>query len=219
MHPIGLQSGYRMEELSLNTFKQMLRAALERIKERQNEFSQLDAVFGDGDHGTAMVTAMNAVVEAAEKGNEFKAMLNDIGFNVMLQTSGSTSTLLGAFFMGMGDHVEGTLLNTVALRKMFAGGLKNVCLQTKAKKGDKTMMDALIPAVDAIECCQSDNIGEILRAGAVAAQAGANDTVGMKAVFGRARNYGEHSVGTPDPGAKSWACMLSAFAETVKDDK
>jgi len=203
-----------MTGLTLDTFKQMLRHALTRIRERQDEFSQLDATLGDGDHGTAMVTAMNAAVEAAEKGTDFKTMLSDMGFQVMMQTSGSSSTLLGAFLLGMSDCAEGTLLDAAAVRKMFVGGLKNVFSQTKARKGGKTMMDALIPAVEAIENVQTDDVGEILEAGAQAARAGAEDTIHLKATFGRARNYGERSVGTADPGATSWACMLSAFAET-----
>jgi len=206
-----------MKELTLDTFKQMLRHALTRISERQVEFSQLDAVLGDGDHGTAMVTAMNAVVEAAEKGTEFKSMLNDMGFHVMLQTSGSTSTLLGAFFMGMSDSVSGTSLNTADVQTMFVNGLKNVRTQTKAQKGDKTMMDALIPAVEAIEKLNSCEIEDLLEAGAQAAREGAEQTVGLKAAFGRARNYGDRSIGAADPGATSWACMLSAFAEKFKD--
>ena len=206
-----------MTELTLDTFKQMLRRALTCIRERQDEFSQLDAILGDGDHGTAMVTAMNAVLEAAEKGTEFKTMLNDMGFNVMLQTSGSSSTLLGAFFMGMSDVVSGNSLDAAAVKAMFGGGLKNVRTQTKAKTGDKTMMDALIPAVEAIENFNSDNIEDILKAGAQAACTGAEQTVHLKAVFGRARNYGERSIGTADPGATSWACMLSAFAEAAKN--
>lgn len=201
--------------MTLDTFRQMLRNALLRIKERQDEFSQLDAVFGDGDHGTAIVAAMNAVVETAEKGADFKTMLNDMGFNVMLQTSGSTSTLLGAFFLGMSDQAEGVSLSVTAVKKMFAGGLNGVCTQTLARKGDKTMMDALIPAVETMAGFRSDEIGDILAAGALAAQQGADRTAGMKAAFGRARNYGERSVGSADPGAKSWACMLSAFAEAV----
>jgi len=205
-----------MTELTLDTFKQMLRRALTRIRERQDEFSQLDAILGDGDHGTAMVTAMNAVLEAAEKGTEFKTMLNDMGFNVMLQTSGSSSTLLGAFFLGMSDVASGTVLDAAAVKNMFAAGLKNVRTQTKAALGDKTMMDALIPAIEAIENFSSDNIGEIMEAGAQAALAGAEKTVELKAIFGRARNYGDRSTGTADPGATSWACMLSAFAEAAK---
>ena len=112
-------------------------------------------------------------------------MLNDMGFDVMLQVSGSTSTLLGAFFLGMSDHASGTELDAAGVKAMFAGGLANVQKQTKAQKGDKTMMDALIPAVE------------------------------MKANFGRARNYGERSVGYADSGATSWSCMFESFAQAL----
>lgn len=204
-----------MSKLTVDHFKAMIRTALERIKAREEEFSKLDAVTGDGDHGTAIVTAMTAVCDAAEKGNEFKSMLNDMGFNVMLQTSGSTSTLLGAFFLGMSDHASGTELNAAAVKDMFAGGLENVKKQTQAKKGDKTMMDALIPAVEAMQVVASDDVKALLAAGAKAAQEGAEATVQMKANFGRARNYGERSIGSADSGASSWACMFTAFAEAI----
>ena len=138
-----------MKQLTIENFKAMLDNALKNIKEREDEFSKLDAVIGDGDHGQAIVTAMSAIVATAQKGTEFKAMLNDMGFDVMLQVSGSTSTLLGAFFLGMSDHASGTELDAAGVKAMFAGGLANVQKQTKAQKGDKTMMDALIPAVEA----------------------------------------------------------------------
>ncbi|MCC8170985.1 MAG: DAK2 domain-containing protein [Parabacteroides sp.] len=204
-----------MTQLTIDSFKAMMRNALSRIKEREDEFSKLDAVIGDGDHGTAIVTAMSAVLEGAEKGTEFKSMLNDMGFNVMLQTSGSTSTLLGAFFLGMSDAVAGTELDAAAVKAMFAGGLENVKKQTKAQRGDKTMMDALIPAVEAIQASASDDIKTILTEGAQAAQTGADATVEMKANFGRARNYGERSIGYADSGATSWSCMFAAFAEAL----
>lgn len=214
---IGQQSvnNTGMTQLTIDNFKAMVRNALSRIKEREEEFSKLDAVIGDGDHGTAIVSAMSAVLEGAEKGTDFKSMLNDMGFNVMLQTSGSTSTLLGAFFLGMSDCAEGTELDAAGVKAMFAGGLENVKKQTKAQKGDKTMMDALIPAVEAIQSSTSDDIKEILVEGAKAAQAGADATVEMKANFGRARNYGERSVGYADSGATSWSCMFAAFAEAL----
>lgn len=204
-----------MTQLTIDNFKAMVRNALSRIKEREEEFSKLDAVIGDGDHGTAIVSAMSAVLDGAEKGTEFKSMLNDMGFNVMLQTSGSTSTLLGAFFLGMSDHAAGTELDAAGVKAMFAGGLENVKKQTKAQKGDKTMMDALIPAVEAIQASMSADIKEIISEGAKAAQAGADATVPMKANFGRARNYGERSVGYADSGATSWACMFASFAEAL----
>lgn len=77
------------------------------------------------------------------------------------------------------------------------------------------MMDALIPAVDAIQSCPSDDIREIMNAGAEAAIAGAESTLEMKANFGRARNYGERSIGHIDSGAASWSCMFASFAEAL----
>lgn len=204
-----------MTQLTLDNFKAMLRNALVRIKEREDEFSKLDAVIGDGDHGQAIVTAMTVVVATSEKGTEFKAMLNDLGFELMLQVSGSTSTLIGAFFLGMSDAAAGIELDATGVKAMFAGGLKNVQKQTKAQPGDKTMMDALVPAVEAMQAIQTEDIKEILTAAAKAAEAGAVATVDMKANFGRARNYGERSIGYADSGATSWACMFTSFAEAL----
>ncbi len=213
---IGQRSVNNMTQLTREAFKAMLNNALTRIKAREDEFSKLDAVIGDGDHGTAIVTAFSAITRMAAAGTEFKTMLGDMGMGVMLEVSGSTSTLLGAFFLGMSDHTAGTELDAAAVKAMFAGGLANVKQQTKAQKGDKTMMDALIPAVEAMDACTSDDIAVILQAGADAAQQGAEATVPMKANFGRARNYGERSIGYADSGATSWACMFASFAEALK---
>ena len=204
-----------MDVLSIDIFKAMMRNALMHVKLREDEFSKLDAVIGDGDHGTAIVTALSCVMDPLEKGAEFNSMLTDMGFAVVLQTSGSTSTLLGAFFLGMSDYSAGTSLDAGAMKAMFAGGLENVRKQTKAQKGDKTMMDALIPAVEAMQASTSQDIKELLVAAAEAALQGAQSTVQMKANFGRARNYGEQSIGYADSGATSWSCMFASFAEAV----
>lgn len=204
-----------MKQLTIEAFKAMLDNALKQIKAREDEFSKLDAVIGDGDHGTAIVTALSAINRIAQNGTEFKAMLGDMGMGVMLEVSGSTSTLLGALFLGMSDGASGTELDAAGVKAMFAAGLANVQQQTKAKRGDKTMMDALIPAVEAIQACTSDDMKDLLTAGAEAALKGAEETVNMKANFGRARNYGERSIGYADSGATSWSCMFAAFAEAL----
>ena len=202
--------------ISLADFKAMIDNALQQIKAREDEFSQLDAVIGDGDHGQPPPTAMSVVAEKATAGTAFKSMLGDMGMEVLMQVSGSTSTLLGALFLGMSDGVgEVTELSATDVKKMFASALKNVLMQTKAKVGDKTMMDALQPAVDAIVGSSSEDIAEILKGAAEAAIAGAEATIEMKANFGRARNYGEKSIGTMDSGAASWSCMFAAFAEAI----
>lgn len=195
----------------------MIQNALKNITERSDEFSKLDAVLGDGDHGTAIVQAMSAIVQSADKGMEFKKMLGDMGFDVMLQISGATSTLLGGFFLGMSDVVEDgvTELDAEGVKNMFAGGLIGVKKQTKAQRGDKTMMDALVPAVEAIQATNSSDIKELMAMGAEAALKGAAETVNMKANFGRARNYGERSIGYADSGASSWSCMFDAFAKAL----
>ena len=204
-----------MDTLTIDDFKKMLRNALTCITERADEFSKLDAVLGDGDHGTAIVQSMSALVATAEQGTQLKPMLTDMSFNLMLEISGSTSTLLGGFFLGMSDNVQGDELDVAGVKALFAGGLEGVKKQTKAQRGDKTMMDALIPAVEAMQACTSEDIKEILTAGAEAAIKGAEATKDMKANFGRARNYGERSIGYADSGASSWSCMFDAFAKAL----
>ncbi len=205
--------------LTIENFKAMMNLALANIKAREEEFSKLDAIAGDGDHGTAIVTALSIIAADAQEGTEFPAMLNDMGMGVMMKTSGSTSTLLGALFMGMGEALEPLQVtdevNVAQLKAMFRGGLTGVQEQTKAKPGDKTMMDALVPAVEAIEACESDDVKTLLKAGAEAALKGAEATVDMKANFGRARNLGERSIGFADAGATSWACLFQSFAEGI----
>lgn len=203
--------------ITVNDFQNMLSKALERITERADEFSKLDAILGDGDHGEAIVQAMSAIVKSSKKNTEFKQMLNDMGFDVMMEVSGSTSTLLGGFFLGMSDAVEPekTEINAQEVKVMFQGGLDGVKKQTKATVGDKTMMDALIPATEAMITCENENIKTVLETAAQAATKGAEATVDMKANFGRARNYGERSIGHADSGAASWSCMFTAFAEAL----
>ena len=204
-----------MQKLTVQDFISMWKCALARVKERADEFSRLDAVTGDGDHGTAIVQALVSSVEMAEKGIEFKTMLSEMGLNVMMQTGGSTSTLFGALILGMSDHAEGTELDCPQVVRMFQGGLEGVQKQTKAGRGDKTMMDALIPAIDAMVASDCNDIRQLFAVAAEAAEQGAIATIDMKANFGRARNYGERSIGTADAGALSWACMFSAFHQSV----
>ena len=193
----------------------MLNLALSNIEAREKEFSELDAVCGDGDHGTAIVAAMKAVNAEAQKGTEFKTMLTDMAFRSMTEASGSTSTLIGSFFLGMSNTAEGESLSAPQIAKMFQSGLDEVRQQTKAQVGDKTIMDALVPAVEAIGEKKDAPIREQFEKGAEAAKAGAVHTASLKANFGRARNLGERSIGSQDPGATSWACLFESFYQAL----
>lgn len=205
-----------MNKLTIGDFQRMIESAAENITLRANEFSQLDAILGDGDHGEAISTAFNVIVKSGKNGKDFKTLLGDMGFGVMLETSGSTSTLLGGFLLGMSDCVPALdEIDAQQMKAMFRGGLEGVMKNTKAKRGDKTMMDSLIPGVEAMEAATSDDVKEVLNAGAVAALQGVEDTIAMKANFGRARNLGDKTIGHPDAGATSWACMFQSFAAVL----
>jgi len=195
----------------------MTAAALAAVRQRADEFSALDAVTGDGDHGTAIVSALMAVDRVAQQGGELKKMLADMGFAAMCESCGSTSTLIGAFFVGMGDGVEVDELDAPATAAMFAAGLANVQKQTKAAPGDKTMMDALVPAVQAIEANTDAGTAAMLQAAAQAAADGAETTKPMVARFGRAKNLGDRVVGHLDAGAVSTACIFSAFSQAFAE--
>lgn len=202
--------------LTIEEFRTMIGAADATIKSRAEEFSRLDAALGDGDHGEAISTAFGVIKRSAATGADFKQMLSDMGFGVMLETSGSTSTLLGAFLLGMSDAVPAkSEINADELRKMFRGGLEGVMKNTRAKVGDKTIMDALIPAVETIEKTAGDNIAELLRSAAAAATDGAEKTINLVAKFGRGRNLGEKTIGHIDAGATSWASIFVSFASTL----
>ncbi|MEG0032735.1 MAG: DAK2 domain-containing protein, partial [Mucinivorans sp.] len=146
-----------MKELTTADFQLMIELAYKNIEARAAEFSELDAALGDGDHGEAILTAFTVINKASKSGSDFKKMLSDMGFAVMLETSGSTSTLLGALLLGMSDEVTATnTIDSGAVRKMFRGGLTGVQKNTRATIGDKTIMDALIPAINAMEGSKSE---------------------------------------------------------------
>lgn len=206
-----------MEKLSVADFQRMIAEAAKSIEARSEEFSQLDAALGDGDHGEAITTAIKVIAAESEKGGEFKSLLGDMGFGVMLQTSGSTSTLLGGFLLGMSDGVAAGVseLDAAQVKAMFKGGLEGVQKNTKAQVGDKTIMDSLVPAVTAMQECESADVKAVMAAAAEAALAGVETTKSMVAKFGRARNLGEKVIGHVDAGATSWAEMFVSFSRVL----
>ncbi len=187
-------------------------AAREAVGDRKDELSALDSAIGDGDHGIAICDAMGAAVNAANPEKDFATLLTDMAFAVMTSTSGSTSTLLGAWLLGMSDAVGEDEMTAEETARMFAAGLNHLRQQTKAEIGDKTLMDALIPATEALEAHRSEGLAAMFRAAAAAADAGRARTAEMKARFGRARNLGDRVIGHTDAGATSMSLIFGAFA-------
>lgn len=205
-----------IETIGIDQFKKMFNLAFSEVKVNEQYFSELDAQTGDGDHGTAIVAALNAVNNSMKKASDLKMMFTDAGFAAMSEASGSTSTLLGSWLMGMYDGVNGDEFDAKGVAAIFRAGLANMQKQTKAAVGDKTLMDALVPAVEALENNQEAGIEVMFAAATKAAEEGAGKTKEMVAKFGRARNLGEKVIGFKDPGATSMACILGAFEKAIQ---
>ena len=196
----------------------MLTAAAEHVRANREALSKLDSHGGDGDHGTTMLRAMNALEKMIEASgsSDIKGLLYDAGWAVMGIDGGATGPLFGAFFMGMSEPAEGRdTLDADTLAAMFEAGLASVQKNTRAKVGDKTVIDALVPAVNAMRTASDEGRGvaEALALAAKAAEQGAASTRDLQARFGRAKNIGERSVGAQDPGAKSVSLIFRGFAE------
>ena len=204
-----------IQEINLEVIQQMFAAALVAVTDAKDELSSLDAATGDGDHGTAICQALTAISNSAKQGTELKQALNDMGFAAMTESCGSTSTLIGSLLLGMSDGVSQETLTPADVSTMFAAGLANLRQQTKADIGDKTMMDALIPAIDALESQKSSNLGTMFKLAAEEAEKGRAATENMVAKFGRARNLGDRVIGHVDAGATSIALIFKAFSNTI----
>jgi phosphoenolpyruvate---glycerone phosphotransferase subunit DhaL len=202
-------------------------AALERwirafaavIAEKEAELTRLDSAIGDADHGGNMNRGLKAVVAkldgAAPAGPA--ALLKQVGMTMVSTVGGASGPLYGTFFLRMAAAIGDTdPLDQAAFAAALRAGVDGVVARGKAEAGDKTMYDALAPAVDALDAALGgeDTTGA-LQAAADAAARGRDATTPMQARKGRASYLGERSVGHQDPGATSAALLLQAAADTL----
>ncbi len=212
------------ETIGTRDWVRMLRGAVEQIKANHVMLSELDSHGGDGDHGTTMLRAMSIVEKAiapVEDGStepEPDALLHDVGWGIMGVDGGATGPLFGMFFSGVSEAAAGKpVLDASGLAAALEQGMDSVRKYTKAQVGDKTMIDALDPAVKAARNAADggSDLGATLLLAAEAAATGAESTKDLQARFGRSKNVGVKSVGTQDPGATSVALVFKGFAEGV----
>lgn len=195
----------------------MFAHAAATVRDQHQRLTELDSIGGDGDHGTTMLRAAEQweAQPARWLGVEsLNQLLKATGWRVLGVDGGASSSLLGTFFAGMGDAtLPPHSLSCQDLAEAFQAGLHAVSRQTKAQPGDKTMMDALVPAVAAVSAAAAADktIPEALDEGAKAAQRGAETTTDLVARYGRARSLGERTRGHPDPGATSIALIFRGF--------
>jgi phosphoenolpyruvate---glycerone phosphotransferase subunit DhaL len=207
------------ETLSYPQVCAMLQSAVGQIRANHEMLSRLDCAVGDGDHGTTILRTMEAVAKAVTEntGTDLKELLSKVAWDVMGCDGGSTGPLLGSFFMGMSEAVAGKAeLDCAAMLAMFESGINKLAKQSRAKVGDKTMMDAFLPALDAMKtAAPSGSIRTALQQAAEAAAKGAEATKQFRAKFGRARNLGDRVIGHADPGSVSVSLLFKGFSEGV----
>jgi len=196
----------------------MILCAVEKIRANHEELSKLDSATGDGDHGTTMLRSMKAVEDTINENpdEKLKELLYKIGWGIMSADGGSTGPLLGSFYMGMSEGVgDGDAYDSGAVAKMIIAGAEKMHKQSRAQVGDKTMMDALLPAVAVLESADpSSAVADVLAQAAKAASNGSEATKDMKAKFGRARNLGDRVIGHKDPGSVSISLIFQGFCES-----
>lgn len=191
-----------------------LKNACSAVIAAQDELTEIDSHFGDADHGLTMTKIAEAVVGAvgAAQGG-IKAMLEDAAMEVMMINGGSAVPLWNTWLDGLAEAApEGDELDAECLKQMLGHALEELAALSKAKVGDKTMMDALIPATEAALAYQG-SADDIFAAAAKAALEGAEASRNFVSKFGRARSYGEATIGTPDAGAVSMSRFFAGLAE------
>ncbi len=200
-------------QVNNDDLKRMFGNVIEIMREKKLDLCRLDAAIGDGDHGITMLRAMEKMGEviAAEPGGDIGLLLGNIAWALMDIDGGAVGPLYGSLFLGMSEATVGvSVLDENNFTRMFESGLKGIQTQTKAREGDKTLMDALIPAVQALRSSADKGMSlpEMLDAAATAAMEGAENTRNFPAHFGRAKYQGERTLGHPDPGSVSMACFF-----------
>lgn len=179
----------------------------------EDELTEIDSKFGDADHGLTMVKIANAIRGAVEEADgSIQEMLDDAAMAVMVLNGGSAVPLWNTWLDGLQEAApDADTASAEDVKGMFANALSELDDMSGAKVGDKTMMDAVIPASEAVAAAEGDVV-DVLAAGAAAAAEGAENSKNFPSKFGRAKSYGDKTIGTPDAGAVSMARFWQGLA-------
>lgn len=200
------------DSMNGGAFVALIKAIYEAVNATQAELNALDSALGDGDHGGALATAF---AEAADKTAALdqptpSAVLATTAQALLNRMGGASGALYGTMFLRMSTALNDyTAADYAAWSAALTAGAAGVQARGKAAVGDKTLVDALVPAVAAF--AQADNLGDAFAQAAAAAHAGAQETAAMIAKFGRAKFVGERAIGHVDAGARSMAVVFEAL--------
>jgi dihydroxyacetone kinase-like protein len=207
------------ENVTTVAFEEWVRRFAQLVADNRDFLTELDAAIGDADHGSNMDRGMKAAVAALDASSPATAgaLFAKVGMTLVSTVGGASGPLFGTMFLRIGSSLgdaESTSAHQVAAA--LRAGLGGVVERGKAGPGDKTMYDALAPAVDALEEAlgEGTDLAGGLKLARDAAAAGRDATIPMLARKGRASYLGERSVGHQDPGATTVALLLEAASQS-----
>jgi dihydroxyacetone kinase-like protein len=211
------------EHLPMPQVKQILVGITTRIMQSRDELNSMDSACGDGDFGTSMWKSFSNARKQLDElsSDDVGTVILAVGQAILSSAGGTAGPIFGAFFIEAGKVAKGKgELDLADLMMMFEASLKKIKLQGGAKVGDKTVVDALEPAVNALteDVVCNTGLTQSLRNAATAARIGCESTKGIVARHGKARYLGEQSLGYVDPGAHVMAIIFEAFAKSQETD-
>ena len=197
-------------------FASRLLNACASVMAAEQELTEIDSKFGDADHGLTMAKIARAITEAVEDAGGIQTMLDDAAMAVMSLNGGSAVPLWNTWLDGLQEEApEGEEIDVPGIQTIFAKALEELNEMSGAQVGDKTMMDALIPAVEAAQKAK-DDVMAVLEAAKGAAARGAKESEQYVSKYGRARSYKEKTIGTPDAGAVSTSLFFAGLCDGLK---
>jgi dihydroxyacetone kinase-like protein len=208
--------------LTKKSLSSMFRSAALLWRDNTARLNEIDSRFGDGDHGVTIGKMAALILLRLDEWRDESAkdFIEKLASGWMEIGGGSAGPLYGTLLEGLAEPLSNKEeeIDAAALKAMLAASRDALFGITKARVGDKTMMDALIPAAEAAGNA-SDDVLDVLRTAAAGASQGTEETRNQVSKFGRARSYGDKTLGTPDAGAVSTALLFEGFLRGAEEEK
>lgn len=204
--------------ISTGDFSRFLETFAARIHAAKEELTELDSAIGDADHGINMDRGMTAILELLPglQDGDAGTLFKQTGMKLISTVGGASGPLYGTFFLRLGTSFgTATEIGPTELAAGFRAGLEGVIARGKAGLDDKTMVDAMVPAVAALEAGIAD-LPAALDAAAIAAAEGRDRVTPLVARKGRASYLGERSAGHQDPGATSTTILFESLRDALR---
>lgn len=215
-----------MEQISTHQLKEALIHAAARIVENEPYLTEIDSIIGDGDHGIGMKSGFRALTDLLER-TEYETayeLFRAAGLELLRVMGGASGVIFGTLFISGREAMQAMHKREVTADELivsFRASRTAIMKRGRSAPGDKTMLDALSPAIDAMERRRAEtaDIARVLQAGARGAREGAEASAHLLPRTGRSKNFREKGIGYPDPGAVSTAILFEGIADYISSIK